>query len=369
MTIRRTAVSLLALAAVLGVVACESAPPPAPPPVYVAPPPPPLPNLALSQNIIDQAAVYQGYLQRASAIATPFSDGPAIQSGLRVGQAYEAGQLQRGAVAYGAVVALQDPTFVAAVREFGRDPTQRAQLVQRLLTEPGYAVSFNGSATAAGLVTSAIGGQASTLLAAGRRVKQQAYDIQHERWSSEPIPGRPERLALAQTVGRQTLVATPTDSEPLRMAAYGQAPMGVTGTTASPPYTPAVARSLAIAAIAAMGEADGANAAAVDNLLADPSSLTCLNLSKLMLYQCLSVARPHYEDVFCLGQHILIDTANCLTRSVGGAIEAPAVVTSIPTSATQVTPVARSSVQAAAASGARRGAAARTPARRGSSRR
>lgn len=368
MTVRRTtAISLLALAAVLGVAACESAPPPAPPPpVYVAPPPPPLPNLALSQNVIDQAAVYQAYLQRASAIATPFNDAPSIQTSLRVGQAYEAAQLQRGAVAYGAIVALQDPTFVGAVREFGRDPAQRAQLVQRLLSDPGYAVSFNGSATAAGLVTSAIGGQAATLLATGNRVKQQAYDIQRQRWSTTDIPGRPERLALAQTVGRQTLVATPTESEPLRMAAYGQAPMGVSAASASPPYTPAVARSLAVAAIAAMGEADGVNASAVNDLLAEPSSLTCLNLSKLMLYQCLSVARPHYEDVFCLGQHILIDTANCLTRSVGGAVDVPAVVTSIPTAATRVTPVPQSSVQAAAAQGAARRAA---PARRPSSRR
>lgn len=372
MTLRRkTAVSLLALAAVLTVAACESAPPPAPPPpVYVAPPPPPLPNLALSQNIIDQAAVYQGYMQRASAIATPFTDGASIQSSLRVGQAYEAGQLQRGAIAYGAVVALQDPTFVAAVREFGRDPAQRAQLVQRLLSDPGYAVSFNGSATAAGLITSAIGGQAATLLATGNRVKQQAYDIQRQSWASDVIPGRPERLALAQTVGRQTLTANPTESEPLRMAAYGQAPMGVSAGSATPPYTPAVARSLAIAAIAAMGEADGVNAPAVDNLLAEPSSLTCLNLSKLMLYQCLSVARPHYEDVFCLGQHILIDTANCLTRSVGGTVDVPAVVSVASSTAVRLNSVPQSSVDAAAASGSRRAAASgRTPARRNSGRR
>lgn len=345
----RYAVSALALVAVLGAAACESAPPPAPPPpVYVAPPPPPLPNLALSQTVIDHAAIYQGYLQRASAIQTPFTDTAAIQTSLRTSQAYQAQQLQRGAVAYGAVVALQDPTFVAAVRELGRDPTQRAGLVQRLLTDPNYAVAFNGSASAAGLVVSALSTQANTLLATGNRVKQHAYDIQRQRWSLADIPARPERLREAQRVGQLPLTADPSQSAPLRMAAYGEAPLSVTAASVNPPYTPTVARALAVAALAALGEADGANAPAVEALLTEPTSGSCLNLSKLMLYQCLSVAKPWYEDVFCVGQHILIDTANCLNRAAGAATPIVAPTTPATTTA-QVTPVPQASVNAAAA--------------------
>jgi hypothetical protein len=29
------------------------------------------------------------------------------------------------------------------------------------------------------------------------------------------------------------------------------------------------------------------------------------------------VAKPHYEDVFCLGQHVLVDTGQCLMKFVG----------------------------------------------------
>jgi hypothetical protein len=36
-----------------------------------------------------------------------------------------------------------------------------------------------------------------------------------------------------------------------------------------------------------------------------------------MLYQCLAAAKPHYEDVFCLGQHVLIDTGQCTLKSAG----------------------------------------------------
>jgi len=29
------------------------------------------------------------------------------------------------------------------------------------------------------------------------------------------------------------------------------------------------------------------------------------------------VAKPHYEDVFCLGQHIMIDTGACVIKASG----------------------------------------------------
>jgi hypothetical protein len=46
-----------------------------------------------------------------------------------------------------------------------------------------------------------------------------------------------------------------------------------------------------------------------------------MKMAKLNLYQCLAVAGPHYEDVFCLGQHALSDTAQCVNDAVGGGRE------------------------------------------------
>jgi hypothetical protein len=40
-------------------------------------------------------------------------------------------------------------------------------------------------------------------------------------------------------------------------------------------------------------------------------------MAKLNLYQCLAVSRPHYEDVFCLGQHIMMDTGRCMIKAAG----------------------------------------------------
>ncbi len=346
MTIRfRTIACLLAAAAAtVGLASCETAPPPAPIVAYVPPPPAPLPNVALSSTVVDHAAVFQGYMQRVSATRSDFQTVNQVPERIAVAQAFDPPQLQRGIVAYGAVAALQDATFVATIREFGRDPVQRAELVRRLIADPGYAASFNGSASAAGLVSGALNAQASTLLGVGDRVKQAAYDVQRQRPFLAEIPARPARL-LAARAASVPLTADPAISEPLRLAAVGVQPLGLSGESLPPPYTPTVARALAVAALAALGEADGANAAAVEALLTEPSAAACLNLSKLYFYQCLAAAKPYYEDVFCLGQHILIDTAQCVGRSTGRPL-APAAPPAL-TTATNLTPVPQPAVAAA----------------------
>ena len=55
----------------------------------------------------------------------------------------------------------------------------------------------------------------------------------------------------------------------------------------------------------------------IQSLLNDPNAGFCMNMAKLNLNQCLSVAKPFYEDVFCLGQHILIDTGQCIAKGAG----------------------------------------------------
>ena len=42
--------------------------------------------------------------------------------------------------------------------------------------------------------------------------------------------------------------------------------------------------------------------------------------TKLSLFECLAVAKPNYEDVFCLGQHAMIDPGQCVVE----ATKAPA---------------------------------------------
>jgi len=308
--------NLLAAVALAGLMAaCAApAPPPAPPPAPVAVV---IPPVSLSPRVIEQASAYRAYVARASTISPGFTGPQDVADSLKTGETYEPAQLLRGAIAYGAVVALQDPAFVAGVRKFAADPDQRRTVAYEIMKDPAYAVGFSGSSTAAGLVMTALGGDGRKLLELGRSVKQAAYDVQHQPWSKGDVPGRDGRLALAKSLSATPVSGEVEETARLQMAVSGSGQLGVTSQDVSPPYTPVVIRSLAVAALAALGYADDASLGQIMPILAEPASATCLNMSKLNLYQCLAVAKPHYEDVFCLGQHILMDTGQCLMKSAG----------------------------------------------------
>ena len=53
----------------------------------------------------------------------------------------------------------------------------------------------------------------------------------------------------------------------------------------------------------------------------------CLRLAKLNLYQCLASSGPHYEDIFCLGQHAMIDPGQCVVEATRTPVAHPVAVT------------------------------------------
>jgi hypothetical protein len=277
-----------------------------------------VPGVSLSPRVVEMASAYRAYVDRAGAISPGFTGGGDVAQSLKTGAAYEPQALLRGAIAYGAVVALQDPAFVAGVRKFAADPEQRRTVAYEIMKDPAYAVGFSGSAGAAGLVMGALGGDGKKLMNLGLSVKQAAYDVQHQAWSKTEVAGRDARLALAKDLSSTPGRGEISETARLQSAVVGGSQMSLTPVDAAPPYTSVVVHALAVAALAALGYADEASLGQVMPILAEPTSASCLNMSKLNLYQCLAVAKPHYEDVFCLGQHILIDTGRCLVRGTGG---------------------------------------------------
>jgi hypothetical protein len=264
------------------------------------------------------ASAYRGYVTGAAAIAPSFSDGAGVAQSLRTSANYEPGQLVRGAIAYGAIVALQDRAFVDGVRIYTRDPAQRRQVLYELLRDPAYAVGLTGSASAAGQVITALGRDAQRLYDTGKSVKQAAYEIQKQPWSKAEVHGRDARLATAKSLSAANMVGDVNETARLQQASAGATTLeDLTAAPTSPPYTPTVIRSLAVAALAVLGEAGDANLSSVMGLVSEPNVGSCMNFSKLNLYQCLAVSRPHYEDVFCLGQHAMMDTGRCMIRAAG----------------------------------------------------
>jgi len=312
---RARAVLMTAAVALTTVVAGCETPPPPPPPVVVAPPAPP--PITLSNALVERASAYRGYMARAGAIDPKFQNGEQIQSSLKVGVAYEPKQLLSGVIAYAAVIALQDPAYVGAVRSFAVDPVQRQQVIAQLVADPAYAVGFKGSDTAAGLIMDTLGAEGLKVFVAGKAVKQAAYDVQHSSWSKASVPDREARLAYAKTMSAIPALGDTSDVATLQQASVGAQPLALTPRSASAPYSPAVIRGLAVAALAALGAAGDENLPTIEAVMAEPNSAMCLNMGKLNLYQCLAVSKPHYEDVFCLGQHVLMDTGQCVIKASG----------------------------------------------------
>lgn len=330
------------LSSALVLASCETNEEPAPPP-----PPPPPPAMALSGNVVQAAAAYRAYVRDASAIQATWTDPESIQSALRRGAAVEPKSFSRGAVAYAAVLALQDPAFVQGVRSYAADPAGRQQVINQLLRDPAYAAQLPGAQSAAGVIVSNLSADGAAVHRAGAAVKQSAYDVQRQKWSREFVKDRDARLANAKRLSTMPIIGAPEESATLMQAAMSGSGLSVAAGAASPPYTETVVRGMAIAALAVLGAAGDDNAVNIDSLLNENVGTYCLNLSKLNLYQCLAVSKPHYEDVFCLGQHVLIDAGQCITK-VSGLQAQPA----MPALSTASAPTAAAASQTASQTGA-----------------
>jgi len=312
------------------------------------------PPVSLNQGVADAASIYVAFLREAQTIQPGgFPDAESIQAALRKGSAYDADQLSRGLIAYGAIIALQSPEFVAGVQQYAIDPAQRQRMVAQIVADPAYAATLPGADAAAGLISATVGKDAIAMRAIAEAIEQDAYTIQgrsdpRRRWAITPIPNREVRLESAKTLSAVKMLPSPEESSRLFAAANSGAGLGLEPSRKGPPYTPAVVRSLAIAALGALGAGGDEARVNTEALTHEPNSEFCMDMSKLMLFQCLAASRPSYEDIFCLGRHITRDLATCTTEAtqittivVGDPQETGAVLARTPLSVTvpQATPV------------------------------
>jgi hypothetical protein len=276
-------------------------------------------NPGLSKNLTISAIAFDRFNTEAGGLDGHFADGRQVANGVALGSRYDAKQFEKGMIAYAAFAAMREPTFVVGVRRAAEAAGSPAELARRLIADPRLALGFEGADLAQGRLRAALAGEVAPTRAAGVALKQAAYDVQHQAWSKSDVPGRDGRLALAKELSSQAGLGEVAETARLQTAVAGGGQMGLTAQSAEPPYTSEVVHSLAVAALAALGYADDHSLGQVMPILAEPNGAVCLNMAKLNLYQCLAVARPHYEDVFCLGQHALEDTGRCLMKGSGMA--------------------------------------------------
>jgi hypothetical protein len=284
------------------------------------PPPPPPPSVALSGQALADAAAFRAYAKHAELLNAAFTNGAGVEQSLAVGAAFEPQQLARGEIAYAALLALQNPAFVAGVRTYAVDPTQRSQIAGRLAEDPRYASAFPGAANAAGLIIATMGVESGRISDVAARIKQSAYSVQHSAWSKTKVVDPAGRLAQTKALSAAIMNGEAGDVDQLKLAMNGGSDisaaqvLAVHGQPVAGPYAPVVERGLALAALAVLGQAGDDNASTVQAMETEQTGGACLALSKLNLYQCLAVAVPWYEDIFCLGEHALGETAQCISK-------------------------------------------------------
>jgi hypothetical protein len=308
--------------------------------------------VTLNEGVAQAASIYVAFKRDAATIpAGGFPDAESIQAAIRTGAAYEPAQLSRGMIAYGAILALQSPEYVAGVRTFAVDPAVREDMVARIIADPAYAATLPGADAAAGLIIDVIGRDSAAMKVIAEAVEGDAYTIQERsdprrRWATVHISNRDQRLEGAKALSAAQMLPSADESARLFAAANTGSGLEVAGGRSGPPYTPAVVHSLAIAALAALGAGGEDARASTEALAIEQNSEFCLNMSKLMLFQCLAASRPSYEDMFCVGRHVARDLATCTAQNIIPApVEVPA--TAVADGAPQQTPVA---AEAAAAS-------------------
>ncbi len=269
-------------------------------------------SIALPTEMVSAAAAFASYMDQAGDVRADFHDAESVHQRLKVGVAYEPIQFEEGMIAYGALVALQDPGFIEAVGRRANTREERQALAAQLEADPAQALRINGAGDAARGVESALISLAEPVTHAGKAVKQAAYDVQHDAWSKDRVVNLQGRLREVKSLSAARYAGEQGDGARLSRAML-QLPQPGQGTGT---VSPVVARSLALAAVAVLGEARSETLPQVQPLLSEYYSADCLHMAKLNLFQCMAVAEPHYENVFCLGQHALIDTGQCVAGAV-----------------------------------------------------
>lgn len=270
-------------------------------------------------------------------------------------------ELTRGWIAYGAQTAAQSPEFVRGVRDaaayYGRDA-----VIWAVTVDPSYARGLRGGSDATRMLLDSANADSSRIIGVADRYQELAYSIQRQRWANAVAPRKEARVQRVRALGREgspdsavpaeyaprfavTPVSLSPSSDPTAYGGRrfwdalrgGAAVVEVASTPVSYQWRvnatrgEALDRMAAVAALQALDATD-VNQSAVSRLISDPRSLNCFEMAQLQLYQCMSAARFHYENAFCLGQHGLRDIGTCI-GAVGQADTAA--LTPIPAASTR----------------------------------
>jgi hypothetical protein len=285
-------------------------------------------TLTLPGEVVSAATAFEHYMRSAATIDSGFANGESVASSLKAAAAYEPAQMEEGMIAYGAIAALQDDRFVAGVDAAAGRGDERRAFAERLIEDPYAATHIDGADSAGRRIAAALSAKAGPLVSAATQVKAAAYSVQHQAWSKVMVADAQDRLALVKVLSRVRAAPSEADDQTMMQGLAGADPRAIAA-DAPAGYSAIEARALALAAESVLGHAQGADRDRLSPLLTEADSAECLRMAKLNLYQCMAVAGPQYEDIYCMGQHAMLDTGRCVDQAANDSGAANATVAAL----------------------------------------
>ena len=270
-------------------------------------------HVAFPRRSAEAASAFDGYMHAVAAIDAGFKSGQGVAVALKRASAYDAHQLEEGMIAYGAMAAMQSPRFVYGVMDMASNAQNRLALIAALQADPDSAARLPGASEASALASGAILREARPVVENGKALKQASYDVQHQGWSIAKATDQTGRLAEAKAASQ---VRAPAHEGDIARILTQVTSLGGEGGRGGGATSPVIDHSLALAALSILDGTEGSDEPRLEQVVSESISADCLKMAKLNLFQCLSVAGPEYEDVYCLGQHAVLDTGQCVA---GGA--------------------------------------------------
>jgi hypothetical protein len=164
-------------------------------------------------------------------------------------------------------------------------------------------LALPGGRDAAARAAGALYAQGSALSGEGQKVKRAAYTVQRQAWSQGRTDDAAGQLARVKRAGQAGY--RPETGDGARVAEA----LSDAGRRGGAP-SPLVTHGVALAALSLLGQ-EGRDR----SLLADVRTGSCLRVAKLNYHQCLAAAGTRYEDIFCVGQHAMIDPGQCVMEA------------------------------------------------------
>lgn len=292
----------------------------------------------------EAAAAYADYQSEVSLIRDkPISGADQLDKALTVFGAQNPAQLSAGWIAYAAMIAAQDPEFIAAVRDidsfYGRD-----RVMNGMRNDLGYARTLKGGERALQTALAVNARDTDRIAAAAAYVKDQAIKLQSVAWGKSRLKdagGVATRLKANATLLRPIAEAAKKlfSGPDLHLVLADASSNGqgsvwdrVSLIAASAPaaalnaLTPAEPSSMRIdprrestanriMTLAAFHilEADRTHTDEVRAAMSDKPTFDCIDWSQLQLQACVSAAYTRADLSFCLAEHAIGDAGACFS--------------------------------------------------------